>query len=51
MAHADIKNIADNDQATLTVDQNNANIAQSFKIYVYEITTDAPRLMAASRDC
>ena len=42
MAHADVKNIAGDDEATLTVDQNYTNIAQSFEIYIHEITTDAP---------
>ena len=50
MAHADIKNMASDDQATLTVDQNYANIAQSFEIYVNKIATDAPRFTAASGD-
>ena len=31
--------------------QNYTNIVQSFKIYVHEIATDAPRLRAASGDC
>ena len=43
---ADIKKIAGDDQATLTVNRN----AQSFEMYVYEIMTNAPRLMAASGD-
>ena len=42
MAHADIKNIAGDDQATLTVDQNYAKIAQSSEIYDHEFATDAP---------
>ena len=46
MAHADIKNITGDDQATLTVHHNYANIMQSFEIYVYEIGTDALRLNA-----
>ena len=50
MEHADIKNIAGNDQATLMVYQNYANIKQSFKIYVYMVATDAPQLMASSGD-
>ena len=49
MAHADVKNIAD-DQAISMVDQNYANIAQSIKIYVCEIVTDALRLPAVSGD-
>ena len=50
MAHAEVKNIAGDNQATLTVDQNYAIITQSFEIYVYEIATDAPQLTAASED-
>ena len=42
---ADIKNIGDY-QVTLRVDQNSSNIAQSFKIVVYEITNNASRLTA-----
>ena len=42
----DIKNISADDKATLRVDQNSANIVQSFKIYVFEITNDAPWLTA-----
>ena len=43
---ADIINFASDDQATPRVDQNSANIAQSFEIFVYEITNDAALLMA-----
>ena len=47
---ADIKNIAGDDQATLTVYRNSTNIAHTFRFYVYKIATDAPQLMAASWD-
>ena len=50
MAYADIKNIAGDDQATLTDNQNYANIQQSYKIYVCELTTDASQLTATSTD-
>ena len=46
IVHADIKNIAGDGQATLTVNQNHANIMQSLEIYVYKIATDAPWLTA-----
>ena len=45
---ADIKNIASNDQATLRVYQNSANVEQFFKIFVYEIANDAPWLTAVT---
>ena len=48
---ADVKNIAGNDQPILRVDRNSANIAYTIKIYVYEIATNALRLMAASEHC
>ena len=46
MVHADVKNIAGDDHATITVAQNYAYITQSFEIYIYEITTDASWLVA-----
>ena len=47
MAYADVKNIVGDDQATLMVDQNYANKC-IFEISIYEITTVAPQLTAAS---
>ena len=47
---ADVKSIAKDDQATLTVDQNSTNIKHTFRFYVCEIVTDAPQLTAASGD-
>ena len=46
---ADVKIIAGDDEATLRVNQNSANIMQSFKIFIYEFLVDALRLTAASR--
>ena len=43
---ANVKNIAGDDQATLMVNLNSANIAYNFRFYVYEIVTVAPRLTA-----
>ena len=43
---ADIKNITGDDQANPRVNLNSANIALSFEIFVYEITNDAPWLVA-----
>ena len=50
IAHADVKDIAGDDQVTLTVNRNYANIAQSLKIYIYEIMLDALQLTAVSGD-
>ena len=41
---ANVKNIAGDDQATLRVDQNSANITQFFEIFIYTITNDDPWL-------
>ena len=38
---ADVKNITGDDQATLRIDRNSANIAYIITIYVYEIVTHA----------
>ena len=43
---ANIKNIAGDDQATLMVDRNSANIAYTFWFYIYEVMTVALRLTA-----
>ena len=48
---ADVKNITEGDHTTLIVNRNFANIAHTFRFYVKEIVTDAPRLMVAFGDC
>ena len=44
----EVKNIAGVEQATLIVDRNPANIAHTFRFYVYEIVTDALLLTATA---
>ena len=45
---ADVKNIAGDDQTTLMVHRNSANIACTFRIYVCAIATVVPRLTVAA---